>query len=76
MLRKHASRYGKEWDRHLYGPLWAYRNTPHESTGEKPSFLCMVRSPVEAELLAPEPHLPYSVAGNNDFKTFGGRDDA
>ncbi len=62
MLRKHASRYGKEWDRHLYGPLW---NTPHESTGEKPSFLLYGRdlgSPVEAELLAPEPHLPYSVA--------------
>ncbi len=50
------------WDRHLYGPLWAYRNTPHESTGEKPSFLLYgidLRSPVEAELL---PHLPYSVA--------------
>ena len=64
-MRKHASRYGKEWDRHLYGPLWAYRNTPHESTGEKPSFLLYgidLRSPVEAELLAPEPHLPYSVA--------------
>ncbi len=57
MLRKHASRYGNEWDRNLYGILWAYRNTPHETTGERPSFLLYgrdLRSPVEAELL------PYS----------------
>ena len=63
MLRKHASRFGKEWDRHLYGVLWAYRNTPHESTGEKPSFLLFgldLRSPVEAELLAPETEPPAS----------------
>ena len=59
MLRKHASRYGNEWDQHLYGVLWAYRNTPHETTGEKPSFLLYgrdLRSPVEAELLSPEQH--------------------
>ncbi len=57
MLCKHASRYGNEWDKHLYGVLWAYRNTPHETTGERPSFLLYgrdLRSPVEAELL------PYS----------------
>ena len=30
--------------------LWAYRNTPHESTGEKPSFLLFG---LEAALLAP-----------------------
>ncbi len=56
MLRKHASRFGKEWDLNLYGVLWAYRNTPHESTGEKPSFLLFgmdLRAPVEAELLEP-----------------------
>jgi len=50
MLRKHASGYGNEWDQHLYGDLWAYRNTPHETTGEKPSFLLYgrdLRSPVE-----------------------------
>ena len=60
MLRKHASRYGNEWDHYLYGVLWAYRNTPHESTGEKPSFLLYgrdLRSPVEAELLTTE-HQP------------------
>lgn len=56
MLRKHAFKYGKEWDRYLYGVLWAYRNTPHDSTGEKPSYLLFgrdLRSPVEAELLTP-----------------------
>ena len=39
MLRKHAGRFGLQWDRYLSGVLWAYRNTPHESTGEKLSFL-------------------------------------
>jgi len=61
MLRKHASRYGNEWDQHLYGVLWAYRNTPHETTGEKLSFLLYgqdLHSPVEAELLSPEQHPP------------------
>ncbi len=64
MLRKHALRFGNYWDCHLYGVLWAYRNTPHEGTctGEKPSFLLFERdfhSLVEAELLAPEtePHM-------------------
>ncbi len=38
-LSKHVSRFGTQWDRYLSGVLWAYRNTPHESTGEKPSFL-------------------------------------
>ena len=36
---KHASRFGNQWDQYLPSVLWAYRNTPHESTGEKPSFL-------------------------------------
>lgn len=61
MLRRHASRYGNEWDQHLYGVLWVYRNTPHETTGEKPSFLLYgrdLRSPVEAELLFPDQHPP------------------
>ena len=39
MLCKHAARFGLQWDRYLSGVLWAYRNTPHDSTGEKPSFL-------------------------------------
>ena len=54
MLRKHAARFGMQWDTYLHGVLWAYRNTPHESTGEKPSFLLYGHdccSPTEAALL-------------------------
>ena len=54
MLRKHAARFGMQWDTYLHRVLWAYRNTPHESTGEKPSFLLHghdCRSPTEAALL-------------------------
>ena len=51
MLRKHAARFGMQWDRFLPRVLWSYRNTPHSSTGEKPSFLMFgidCRSPTEA----------------------------
>lgn len=57
MLRKHAARFGRQWDRFLPGVLFAYRNTPHESTGEKPSYLLFgtdLRSPTEAAFLPPE----------------------
>ena len=53
-LRKHAARFGGQWDRYLPGVLWAYRNTPHTSTAEKPSFLLFgvdCRSPTEAAFL-------------------------
>ena len=56
MLRKHAARFGRQWDCFLPGVLYAYRNTPHESTGEKPSFLLFgtdLRSPTEASYLPP-----------------------
>ncbi len=56
MLRKHSARFGKQWDRFLSGVLYAYRNTPHESTGEKPSYLLFgtdLRSPTEAAYLPP-----------------------
>ena len=56
MLRKQAAKMGNQWDRYLSGVLWAYRNTPHDSTGEKPSFLLFgldCRSPTEASLLPP-----------------------
>ena len=59
MLRKHAARFGAHWDKFLHGVLWAYRNTPHESTGEKPSFLLFgydCQSPTEFALL-PSEHL-------------------
>lgn len=54
MLRKRAAQFGNQWDRYLPGLLWAYRNTPHDTTGEKPSFLLFgwdCRSPTEATLL-------------------------
>ena len=54
MLRKHVSKFGVQWDTYLYGVLWAYRNVPHSSTGEKPSFLLYgfdCRHPTEAALL-------------------------
>ena len=57
MLRKHVEKHGKQWDTTLHGFLWAYRNTPHDSTGEKPSFLLFgvdLRSPAEATLLPAE----------------------
>ena len=57
MLRKHAVKFGPQWDNYLSGVLWAYRNTPHEITKEKPSFLMFgldLRSPTEAALLEPD----------------------
>jgi len=54
MLRKHVDVYGKQWDRNLHRVLWAYRNTPHEATGEKPSFLMYGRDcryPIESAFL-------------------------
>ena len=29
MLRKHANKFGTQWDKYLSGLLWAYRNPPH-----------------------------------------------
>ena len=56
MLRKHTAKFGKQWDQCLPGVLWAYQNTPNDSTLEKPSFLLFgvdLRSPIEAALLPP-----------------------
>ena len=61
MLRKHVAKFHGQWDRLLPGVLWAYRNTPHESTKEKPSFLLFeidLKSPTEASLLPPDPLAP------------------
>ena len=63
-LRKHAARFGCQWDCFLHGILWAYRNTPHSSTGEKPSFLLYgvdCRSPSEAAYLPPSSTVPTDV---------------
>jgi len=51
MLRKHAVKFGLQWDQYLSGILWTYHNTPHSTTGEKPPFLLFgfyCRSPMEA----------------------------
>ena len=64
MLRKHADVFGKQWDKFLPGVLWAYRNTPHDSTGEKPSFLLFgidCRSPTEAACLKPADIYPVNI---------------
>ena len=54
MLRKYAAEFSTQWDRYLPGALWAYRKVPHDSTGEKPSFLLYgldCRTLTEAALL-------------------------
>ena len=56
MLCKHAARYGNQWDKYLSAVVWSYRNTPHEATREKPSFLLFgvdLRTPTEATYLPP-----------------------
>ena len=65
MLHKHAACFGNQWDQYLSGVLWAYRNTPHKSTGEKPSFLLFgldCRSPTEATLLPTHPLEPTDIS--------------
>ena len=64
MLHKHVSRFGSQWDRYLSGILWTYRNTPHDSTREKPSFLLFgvdCCSPTEAEITPPSNWNPTNV---------------
>ena len=58
MLRKHAMKFGIQWDHYLSGVLWVYRNTLHEGTKEKPSYLLFsnnCHSPTEAAFLPTEP---------------------
>ena len=55
-IQKHAATYGPQWDRYLSEILFAYRNIPHDSTGEKPSYLLFgvdCRTPTDAEFLNP-----------------------
>ena len=61
MLRKHVAKFGGQCDCFLPGVLWAHRNTSHESTKEKPSFLLFgidLRSPTEVALLPPDTVIP------------------
>ena len=63
MLRKRAAQYSVQWDNHLAALLWAYRNTPHDSTSEKPSFLLFgwdCRSPTEAAPLPVDESVQYT----------------
>lgn len=65
ILRKHAATFGAQWDQYLPGVLWAYRNTPHESTGEKPSYLLFgvdCRTPTEAVHIPPSSLHPADVS--------------
>ena len=57
MLRKQAATHGTQWNQYIHGVLWAYRNTQHTSTREKPSYLLFDMdccSPTEAALLPPK----------------------
>ena len=56
ILKKHVEKFGMQWDKRI---LWAYCNTPHQSIGEKPSYLLFgfdCRSPTEASLLPTSPN--------------------
>ena len=56
-LCKHAAACGDQWDMYLSGVVWAYRNVPHDSTGEKPSFCCLapILDPLQRLLYYPLP---------------------
>ena len=45
MLRKLVSKGGKDWDKKLGPVLFAYRTTPHSSSGETPFYLVNGRDP-------------------------------
>ena len=65
MLRKQAATFGSQWDVYLPSALWAYRNVPHDSTNEKPSFLLLgidCRTPTEAALLPPQELEPTEIS--------------
>ena len=67
-LRKHATTYGCQWDQYLSGVLFAYRNIPHDSTGEKPSYLLFgldCKMPSESAYLQPS---PVQVTDTQDYR--------
>ena len=45
--------YGNQWDKYLYGILYAYCKTPHESTGEKLLYGMDCRTLTEATFVSP-----------------------
>ena len=60
-VNKYADRFGCQWDRYLSGILWAYRNTPHNTTGGKVLFGTDLRAPTEAAFLPPSSVTPTDV---------------
>ena len=67
-LRKHAATFGCQWDHYLSGVLFAYRNLPYDSTGEKPLYLLFglhCRMPTEAAYFQP---LPVQLADLQDYR--------
>ena len=67
LIRKRAAQFGVQWENHLPALLWAYRNAPHDSTGDKPSFLLFgwdCRSPVEASLLPVNQDVSYTTVAD------------
>ena len=60
----YVSSHQKDWDRHIPMILFAYRVSPHASTGESPFFLLYGREPrlpLDAALLMPDSQLSPSV---------------
>ena len=74
LLRSHAARFGPQWDRYLSSVLFAYRNSPHESTGEKPSYLAFgldCRTPAEAVFSNPSEMTSSDVEDYREELTLG-----
>ena len=46
MLSKYVREDQKDWEFHLPGILWAYRASPHSTTGESPYYLEHFQDPV------------------------------
>ena len=64
-LSMYVSSHQKDWDRHIPMILFAYRVSPHASTGESPFYLLYGREPrlpVDAALLSPSAQISSSVA--------------
>ena len=62
MLSKWVDKKGRDWDQQLPYVLWAYRVSPHDSTGESPFFLLHGHDPrLPTELMLGSPSSPYQV---------------
>ena len=64
-LSMYVSTHQKDWDRHLPLTLFAYRVTPHPTTGESPFYLLYGREPrlpLDTSLLLPDSNVLNSVA--------------